>query len=396
MPETHASLGASSASRWLACPGSMGLCKGKPNKSSVYAREGTLAHSIVELRSIKRYAGMGPKIYEEKLAALQADKLYDPEMMACSDAHLELIDTIIEQHAEKPVVRFEQTLKYDNYVPDGWGTGDTLVMSKKRVDVADYKHGKGVHVEVKNNPQLMLYGLGALQALTGPGMPYNIDTVGLHICQPRNGGVSSWIISAADLRAWGEAYVKPKAQVAYECYSKGPAGVTQDQLCPGDHCRFCLVNAECKARAQAAAVEAFGKKEPLLYSDAELAEILKRGREYTAWINDVQAHCLQRSLAGDNVPGWKAVEGRGSRQFKNADTAFSLLSMAGYPKDLFYERKPLTVAQAEKVVGKKEFSRIMGELVESKPGKPTLAPVEDKRIAITSAELAFSGVEIPD
>lgn len=437
----------------MACPGSMCLGNQYEDKTSVYAEEGTLAHAIAEFRARKRYTtDLKPSEYEAKLAELQSDPLYDPEMMECTDAYLELIDSILVEH-KNPTVLLEQQLDYSDYVParfgfaivnadgswewdipgvarmpkgaeafvsissahpdkqfkvekvqgnkvigrgtphfdlhlsfaQGFGTGDCIIFSNNRVDVVDYKHGKGVKVEVVENPQLRIYGLAAASKRFLPDC--SIDTVGMHICQPRNGGNSSWLSAKADLEDWGNYVLMPAARKAFVAYLTPKELLPDSELCAGEHCKFCKAKAVCRTRGEAVAVEVFGKKNAHTYRDDELSEICKRAKAYIDWANDVQSYCLKRAMEGDPVPGFKVVHGRGSRTFRDPDTAIQALQMLGYDPEQFYERKPLTVAQAEKIVGKKTFSMLGETLFSTMPGKPTLVPDTDSRQAITGAEV---------
>lgn len=388
MPEQHALLGPSSADRWIACPGSMCLTRPFPDTSSVYADEGTLAHSIAELRARKRYTtDIKPSEYEEQLKLLQQDPLYDPEMMECTDAYLELIDSILSEH-KNPTVLLEQQLEYGTYVRDGFGTGDCVIYSENRADVVDYKHGKGVLVDIKGNPQLKTYGVAAALMYLSGGAQVTA-TVGTHVCQPRNGGNSSCLYMAGELMQWAGDVLRPAGELAYECYDTPQDALPEDMLRAGKHCKFCKAKAVCKARGKAVAVEVFGKKEAHTYSDKELHDILSRAKGYTEWVADIQEHCLKRALEGKPVPGYKLVNGRGSRVFKDPELAFGALQLHGFDVEDFYERKPLSVAKAEKLVGAKVFKSLDGILYETKPGAPTLVPDDDPRKEFSRAEVFF-------
>lgn len=385
MPEQHSLLGPSSAERWMVCPGSICLGKKFEDKTSAYAEEGTLAHAIGELRARDKFLGdLEPGEYEEKLAKLEAHKLYTPEMMECTDTYLALIEEVLAEHVS-PVLCLEVQLNYEQYVNDGFGTGDCVIISGSRIDVIDYKHGKGKHVEVVQNPQLKIYGLAAyLQVFKDT--PQGI-TIGTHICQPRNGGNTSKLYTDAEIISWAEETLRPAAKRAEECFNIEPELLPEDTLCAGEHCRFCKAKAVCKARGKAVAVEIFGKKDANTYTLEELAAILARGKAYVDWVNDVQEYCLEQVKLGKPIPGYTLVNGKSSRKFKDPDIAIAALAMLGYNPEQFYTRKPMSVAQAEKVVGKKTFGALEGVLYETIPGAPTLAPESDKRQAITGAEI---------
>ena len=123
--------------------------------------------------------------------------------------------------------------------------------------------------------------------------------------------------------------------------------------------------------------------DPKLLSNEELGQYLLKGRDVAKWLSDAR---MWPSLSArwEGSAGWKAVEGRGSRDWTDMDKAFSTLTLNGISDTILWERKPLSLAQVEKVVGKKDFQELVGELVIMKPGKPALAEESDKREAITN------------
>lgn len=125
-------------------------------------------------------------------------------------------------------------------------------------------------------------------------------------------------------------------------------------------------------------------KDPKLLTNEELGQYLLKGRDIAKWYSDAQDVALAECLAGNDVPGWKAVEGRGSRDWTDMDQAFKALTSNGISDTILWERKPLTLAQVEKVVGKKDFQELVGDMVVKKPGKPALVEETDKRSAITN------------
>jgi len=233
---------------------------------------------------------------------------------------------------------------------------------------------------------MKLYALGALK---GFGFLGDIRKVFMTIVQPRINNLSEWEISTDELTKWAEEVVKPTAEKAF----KGC-----EEYAPGEHCRFCKAKAQCKARAEklmellpvAEKWQSDGSKakQPLktagLYSPEELSRYIVAGELLKAWYEDISAHALELCLDGDGVPGFKAVEGRTSRDWTDQDKAFEELQKAGTDKALLYNYVPLTLAQAEKLVGKKRFGEIVGNYVIKKPGKPALVPATDKRKAITN------------
>lgn len=374
----HALLSASSAHRWLMCPPSAKLEQQFPDEGSAYAAEGTLAHSIAELKVRKQFVEpMGPRKFANALKKLQEDPLYQEEMLEHTDRYVDEIKRIVLSYPAKPYVAVEQRLDFSAFVPDGFGTGDCIVIGGDELNVIDLKYGKGVAVEAKDNPQLRLYAVGAVLRY---GMLYDIRTVRTTIVQPRLNSVSSEELPKNDLMLWAETVVKPTAVAAAE----GKGGYFA-----GDWCRFCRARTQCKARAtHYLTLDKYEKKDPGLLSDAEIGDILYRAQDLKAWVADLEEYALAQTLSGAEVPGWKAVEGRSLRQFTDQEAAFRALVAAGTPEAVLYERKALTLAAAEKAVGKATFAEICGPYIDKPPGKPTLVPDTDKRPAISNKTTA--------
>lgn len=379
MPTQHALLSASGAHRWLHCTGSPLLEKDFPDSTSVYAQEGTLAHELCELK-LMAYTG---EITKRKLTSmknkLMKSELWQPEMDSTSEAYLDYIKDITMSYTVKPVILTEKKVDFSQYVPEGFGTADCLILAGDTLHVVDYKHGKGVVVDADHNPQMMLYALGAMSELS---LLYRFKFVHMTIVQPRVNNISEFTMTADELIEWGEKVVKPKAEAAMS--GKG-------EFEAGDWCRFCRAKRQCKTRYESndsLYPELSAQHDPRLITLEELGKYLKRGKDMAAWLEDMKEYALSESLAGADVPGWKAVEGRGSRAFTDTDEAVDTLIKNGIDESVLYERRVLTLAQMEKAVGKKAFGEIVGNLVVKNPGKPTLVEESDKRPKITNQPTA--------
>lgn len=398
----HALLTASGASRWMHCPLSARLEETLPESTSIYAEEGTLAHSVAELR-VKKYCleSMGPKAFTTRLNKLKKTVLYDKdgnardpkeywqEILNCTEEYLDYIKGVYMSYDTSPYVAVEKRLDFSRYVPEGFGTGDCIIIGGTTLHVIDYKHGKGVPVSPENNPQLMLYGLGALEEYM---LLYNIQDIVLTVIQPRADGetVKEWRCTRDDLANWGVFTVKPLAKIAFD---------GEGEFCGGDWCRFCRAKNTCRHRAgQYSVLEDFGginsktitgsfPKPPLL-SDTEVGELLEKAIAIDKWVEGLKEYALTSCLAGKDIPGWKAVEGRGNRSWENQETAFAALKSAGIDDALLYERKPVTAPALEKVLGKKEFAELATPYVIKQAGKPALAKATDSREAITNKPTA--------
>ena len=274
----------------------------------------------------------------------------------------------------------EQRLDFSHVVPGGFGTGDCLIIAEPKLQIIDLKYGQGVLVEAAHNPQLMLYALGAIHAF---GDLYDIETVAVTIYQPRRGNVDTWETSVADLEAWTEAEVKPKAELA-------AAG--GGEFCPGSWCQFCKIAATCRARAEANLVLAqLEFAPPAELSDSEIAEVLARLPLLKSWASDVEAYALAQAVnQGKHWDGFKLVAGRSIRKYTDETAVAEAAEAAGYAD--IYDKRLITLTAMEKLMGKKTFNEVLGDLVVKPVGKPTLVPDTDKRPAldIRSAQSEFT------
>ncbi|MCI9453214.1 MAG: DUF2800 domain-containing protein [Dorea sp.] len=379
----HALLSASGAGRWLACPPSAKLEEQFPDTESPAAAEGTLAHELAEakVRNFFFPKEFGKRKLNSTIKKLQADELWNNEMHGYADEYLDYIKDTALSLKSMPSVRIEQRVYFKEYTLadpedkiEGSGIADCILLYGDTVHVIDFKYGKGVPVNAENNPQLMLYALGAYQAYR---MLYPVSRAKLTIVQPRLDSISEWECPAEDLLKFGE-YVKERAALAVE----GRGDYAPDL----DTCRFCRAKAQCRARSEEnVRLAFFTDKKPPLISNEEVGEYLKKGEDVAKWLEDLKAYALKECLAGKEVPGWKAVEGSGSRGWTDMDAAFDVLVKAGItPEEMLWEKKPLTLAQVEKLVGKKDFQESVGTYVVKKPGKPALAKEADIRPAITN------------
>ncbi|WHX50528.1 DUF2800 domain-containing protein [Paenibacillus woosongensis] len=380
----HALLSASGAHRWLVCTPSARLEDTLPDTESEAAKRGTLAHEIAELKLQKLFSGLTTRKYNAVLKKFKAHELYEPNMDDHTDAYLDYIQSIVHSFPSPPFVAIERKVTYDHIAPEGFGTSDCIIIGAGKLYVIDYKNGQGVPVPAEDNPQMKLYALGAFKAFS---LLFPIEEVHVAIVQPKVWDQpSEWSLSAAELLAWGES-IKPIAQQAF-------AG--EGDYVVGEHCGFCRARNTCRARVgQLMSVEDKAPLKPPLISWEEVGDVLRRADGIVSWYNSLKKLALSEVLKGGNVPGWKAVEGRGSREFADLDAAFAYLKEKGIDEAILYDRKPLTPAQIENSLTKKVYKELLEEPghVISKPGAPTLAPEGDKRPAISDQvkpEEAFS------
>ena len=386
----HAVMSASSAKRWLHCPPSA-LINAGAQKDTVYTREGTLAHSFAELKARKYFTtDIGPRKYISELKKLQADPLYQKEMDAHTDAYLDALKGFAGEYAELPHVALEVRVDFSAWVPEGFGTADCVMLGGTMLHVVDFKYGKGVPVSAEENPQMMLYALGAM---TEYGALYDIETVKMSIVQPRLSAAPETVeMSAEALLTWAENIVAPAARLA----AKGE-GEKQE----GDWCRWCEAAGRCRRQAETfTALDSLNQALPPLLSDDEVGRALTVGQRLQAWLEKLNEYALATCLSGGRIPGYKAVEGRATRAWTDQEAAFSAArKLGGVPDEMLFERKAVTLAGLEKLMGKDSFGRLLGPYVSTPPGKPTLAPESDRRPAILAridAAAEFGAEENPD
>lgn len=365
----HAVLSASSSKRWLNCPPSAKLNAEIPDITTEYAKEGTDAHELAEYK-VNQLLGIKTDNPTENL------DYYDQEMEDCTDSYAQYISEVISKYSD-PIVMVEQRLDFSRYVPDGFGTGDCIIVADDILTVIDFKYGKGVAVEAEYNPQMMLYALGALEMFS---ILYDINEVKMVIFQPRIENISEFSMPVSDLMNWAENELKPKAELA----AKG-----EGEFCAGEHCRFCKVKATCRKRAEYnLAIAKYDFAPPDMLEDSEIEMILERADALTAWAADVKEYALSEALKGRKWNGYKVVEGRSNRKYTNEKMAAAVVKNAG--KDPYSEPKILGITEMTKLLGgRKKFDELLSKYVCKPQGKPTLVPKSDKRKEWSSAENDF-------
>lgn len=383
MPGVHARLSASGAKRWMSCTPSVRLEEQFPEQSSTYAEEGTFAHALAELIINYNLGYIKKAVFNKQLKQLQQNQYYNQELQDYVDEYVNLVWEYINEakaKCEDVVILTEQQLDFSEYVPDGFGTGDVVIIADYTLQIIDLKYGKGVGVSAIDNPQLRLYGLGALESF---GMIYDINYVKMTIVQPRLENVSSEELSVDKLLEWGDVVVRPLAK-------KAMAG--EGEFVVGDHCKFCKARKTCRARAEANLE--LTKMEfaiPELLEDSEIGEILRKAEQLVSWVKDIEEYALEEAVNnGKKWDGWKLVEGRSNRKYADEIKVADTLKGAGYDEAVLYEKKLYGITAMEKIVGKKQFGTLLGELVIKPEGKPTLVPESDKRPELNTADNARS------
>ena len=369
-----------------------------PEKDTAYTREGTIAHAMAETilrRLLEIDTNIVPDTYE--LFTTHGNDI-DEQMQACQLEGLdwkEMAETVYENYCRpvyeaylgakltdpEAVLLIEAKLRLAEFIPEGFGSSDAVLIYNDTLEVFDLKYGKGIKVEAEENAQMMCYALGAY---CGPGELYDINTVRMTIIQPRLRHESSWELPANDLMTWAEQQLRPAAQKAWN---------GEGQQMPGDHCKFCKVAAQCKALATYTLGVTEKQTEPGLMSLDEIADLLPHFNTIKAWISSVEDFALSAALEGNSIPGYKVVEGKSNRKFKNDTEVKNALKDAGIPEDTYLKPRELkTITELEKSLTKKGFNAILGSLVIKPAGKPTLAEESDPRPAFSQTQNDFKDI----
>jgi len=366
----HALLGASSSARWLVCTPSARLEAMFPDEQSPYAAEGTVAHDLAEA------------ILRHKLEGKKAPKLddYSTEMVEAVTRYVDICEEKVNEaraRSSDAEVMIEAKLDFSRWVPEGFGTGDMVIVADGILEVIDLKYGKGVPVSAIENTQMRLYALGAYDVNE---FLYDVKTVRMTIVQPRLDSVSTDEMALEELLDWGEE-IKPIAQRAF----RGEGDCT-----PCDYCNFCKARHTCRALADTCLTAFYkdGGKLNQLLTDQEVSDILAMKDLITKWIKGVYDFAYEKALSGEKQwPGYKLVEGTSRRTITDPDAAAKTLLDNGYKEeDIFKPRELEGITNLQKVLGKKGVSEYLEAYIDKPEGKPTLVPDSDKRPAINTVE----------
>ena len=376
MPDEHARLSPSASERWISCPASVRLIEKLPRQpGSTYAREGTLAHSMGELKARTVFQGK-PSLKELRALArtVEAEGYDLADMSIHTDAYVELLKDLRAEAGPGSVVLLEQ--RVNTGVPLCWGTSDAVIVGERKLIICDLKYGQGVPVDAYENPQGMLYGVGSLETIAD--MLSEIETVVIVIFQPRLGSTSRFEISAADLRAWRDSLL-PVVEEAL--HSPDPAFGPSDSAC-----RWCPLAGECRARMEWATHRDFSTHPDLLSPD-ELGNLLGDLPGIAKWINSVKEVAMRKAYAeGTEIPGWKVVRAAGRRTIPKANQPHAVQHAidSGWNAEDVAEFHTKPIGELEKKLGAR-FDEVMGPFITKSEGSPSLVRDSDKRPAINSA-----------
>lgn len=389
--------GPSSSHSWLKCPYSAIARDIIPDRSSVYAETGTVAHELCEIKLKLYFKQITPEEFAEKLEHIQANPLYTADMLSNSETYLQAVRELsIEYYETEPIAYIEQRVTYEDLCgEDGFGTSDCILLGGDTLTVVDYKNGQGVAVSAKNNPQMRLYAYGALHSVVMPFL-YDIKKIVMCIVQPNINMVTTDVISKEDLIDWAEATVKPAvAKIQSGCRDRIPGKWCKDGFCPNFvQCtawreKFAAVYADYQTEYKGIEVDTLDFD--------ELGALYTKTQELSSWLKKLDKKVETLLKDGAPVKGWKLVAGRSSRVFTDVDKAYDVLSEATkLDKEMFYSRVPLGITEASKLVGKKVFDATCAPYMTKSQGKPAVVPESDPRPPIdVSAKSDFADLASP-
>lgn len=382
MAGKHALLSPSAAHRWMNCTAAPLLEKDVEDKGSTFAEEGTLAHAYCA-KKLKEFLGLS--VDEEKAEIAQLDEQYHSGEM---DEYTDTYKTIVLEKfnaarakTKDAQLLVEVKLDFSHYVPDAFGMSDAIIIADGVMEVIDFKYGKGVKVSAVENPQMMIYALGAWDLFN---FEYDIRKVRMTIVQPRIDNLSEFELDAADLINWAVDELQPKANEAY-------AGGKQK---PGNWCQFCKVKANCKALSSMCIEAQQANPDPRKISKEVMeSTILPLLSTFKTWLTGVEEYSLEQALSGVQYQGFKIVEGRSIRKITNPTAVMELLGKEGFSKEAYIKPTELrSITDLEKLIGKKRFGAICAEYINKPQGKPTLVPESDKRPAFNQAADDFKDI----
>ena len=381
-PLKHAKLSPSSSSRWISCPASIRMESSVAQIEEVesfYAREGTAAHALAEIKASLAFNKITNAEAHQQLIAWNKEFPEfrdDFDMQGHADDYVQFLRERVSLHPLSNVM-LEQRM--DCGVPSVWGTSDAVIVSPSHVEVVDFKYGAGVHVSAVGNSQARLYSCGALDLFDG--LLGDVETVTSTIYQPRVDNVSSETLPVAELRKWRERII-PIAESAL-----GPDAPFGPSV---EACRWCPVSGRCRAQLEQLAETDFSV-DPELLSPEEISEELERVPFVKQWVQAVESQAMALAYgSGVPIPGWKVVRSGSRRSIPDQEGAILHLHEyvpvgreEPYPVEEFANLKLKGIGELEKLLGgRSQFDEALGEYVTKSEGSPSLVRESDRRKAI--------------
>jgi len=400
----HSKWSASGFEQRMLCPGSYVLQAGKPDSASKYAAEGTAAHQVLtwalqEDRPASAFIG---RVIEADGFTFEVD-----EDMA---RHVQVtLDYVADLKGADGIVFADIRVNYSTYLDtpeaEAWGTADVIIARGSEIIVIDFKYGMGVEVSAEKNPQMSLYGLGALQAYHG--LVADFETVRMAISQPRiRTAPSEYDTTVAELETWGRSTARSAVMT---CVNADRTKLEEDDqrwleifVRPGEkQCKFCRAKATCPSLRAEVSLHTFSDPatldefddtataaEPKTLSDHDLGRTLAACDMIEDFTKAVRAEAERRLLAGEPVTGFKLVQGKkGNRAWSKPADVEALLKSMRLKEAEMYDFKLISPTSADKLakagtIGPRQWPKLQ-EMITQKDGAPHVAPSSDSRPALT-------------
>ncbi|WP_438831881.1 DUF2800 domain-containing protein [Streptococcus pluranimalium] len=382
--ENHALLSASSAHRWLYCPMLPRLEAEFPSRDTVYTQEGTSAHELSEIKLMWKSGKINKRKFNQLIKAFKENSdFYNEEMEEMTELYTDIVLEHFNSY-ENAEMELEKRVDFSDWVPNGFGTSDVVILADNVIEIIDLKYGKGMPVSAKQNPQMGLYALGAYAAYD---MIYDFDRIKMTIIQPRLDSVSSIEIYVEELLYWADNVVLPMA-------AQADAGIGDWDLSE-KVLKWSPVAAKLVPRAQEnwELIDRYDYQEPIYLTDEAIADILDHASGIKKWVESVESYALSQALQGKDVPGYKVVEGRSNRVITDKDKAIDILQDNGFNDEIFKPKELLAMGALEKLIGKTTFADLLAEVIDKPQGKPVLVPESDKRPVFNDTSNDFGGIE---
>lgn len=367
----HAKLSPSKATQWMACPPSVVLSESFPDKSSKYADEGTLAHSLCEVLLREMHNQITKAEFDIAFAEIKKSEYYNSQMFDYCNEYAMFVN---EQCVGEFHLFIEQKLDMTRWIPEGFGTADSIVIlpAERKIIFNDLKYGKGIRVDGKQNSQMKIYGLGVLETMEFIFGENAFDLIETNIYQPRMDNISPYSYTTAELLEWGDNQLKIAADLAFEGKGEYKAGT---------HCYWCPAKAQCKALADYnLKLAEMDFQNPDLLTDEEILQVYAQKAIFENWLDAVANYLLTSAIDGKAWTGLKVVEGISRRKYKDENDVWLALYEKGYKQEQVYSLPKIKgIGELEKLLTKPKFNEIVGPLCEKPKGKPAIVPESNKR-----------------
>jgi len=402
----HSVISPSSAHRWMQCPGSVKLSQLAADKPrSQYADRGSVAHKLAEqclLRGEKadKYLNHWGLVVKGEVTLIKNREkgdahIIDQKMVDDVQLYVSGIQAI-RKTKKNAIFHVEERVRLPWIASTLHGTADCVIRDPlKTIQIIDYKNGV-TYVDERENPQLMIYALGAL----GEDNPTMAEKVIMTVVQPNGQGdpIRSYGMKVSELNEWGQETLKKAVELVHVSYPLHINACWQEKyLHPGKWCKWCNAEAVCPVNTKDVINGMFGVDEIPIAMPPVPAEHEKLFKHYAAiprlkdWIAAVEKECRGYLIDNGSAYGWKVIQGLGHRKFRDpeaaAKTLENILGKGVYaPQKL---KSPLAIR--EMWLAKGHASKIFDSLVEKPLGKIKIVSTDHSAPALPGKKHMFGG-----